>query len=211
MSGRVKMQRGFTLVELLVSMLLALILLASFVAMMTDTLHDAAMSANQGKLIEETGAINQFLYTELRRAGYASAGDMTIAPYNTVYLVASGGSNYCVRFGYDSNRNGEKYFGFRLNGTTLQWFASSGSTGWTCNSTNSSWQALHDSNVVQVSSFSVNFYPTSAVLPTSGVALSYTLTTLLPNLPSTETSSTLTETHYVYPRNIPTVDNTAAN
>lgn len=192
------------MVELLVALLLALILMASFVSMMVDTLHNASQSAGQAKLIEETGAINQFLYTELRRAGYAASGNVASAPYNQVLVVGSAGNYSCVRFGYDSNRSGEKYFGFRVSNQVLQWFASSSSTGWTCDSTSTAWQAMHDASAIQVTSFSLNVYPSSSTLPASGVGFSYAVQTLLPTV-GTEPSSVLSETHYVYPRNAPTV------
>jgi len=196
MPGRMS---GFSLIELLVSMLIGLIVLASVVGIMADNLRHAVETERQGQLIEESTALSQFIYTELRRAGYSAAGQTSTPPYNQVILASAVGSDYgCLRFGYDSKRNDEKYFGFRLRNTALEWFASSQSTGWSCDSTDAQWQALHDVSAVALSALTF-----SNPAPTSG-AIKVSFSAQLPNNTS-QPVSTLQENHYVYPRNTPSI------
>lgn len=157
-------QRGFSLVEILISMTLGLFLLLGLTTFMANTLVSDTKTMLMSRLNQEARSAMLLMVREIRRAGYwgtptfalgpltgAGAGSIFINPFAPV--TTSGG---CILFRYDRNHNAlpeaSEFFGFlRTNAGVVQMYAGTGAT--TC-AGGAGWAALTDgrnSNVTALS------------------------------------------------------------
>ncbi|MEO7773365.1 MAG: prepilin-type N-terminal cleavage/methylation domain-containing protein [Steroidobacteraceae bacterium] len=100
---------GFSLVELMVAMVIALIVVSAVVALVLSVLRTNAAAATSVKLTQDGRAIGDIVGRELRRARFAgnylqfvgTSGAIANA-FGVVDLTTAG----CVKFSYDANANG---------------------------------------------------------------------------------------------------------
>lgn len=182
---------GFTLIELMISMAVSLLVIIGVSDILLNALTTQLRLRQTEALLQETTRVSTFIYTELRRAGYMGTTPSfpATAPQRAIFLFPSTSNATCVRFAYDSNRGEEKFFGFRRQGEVLQWYA--GANAEPCTSDSTGWLPFTSPLLVRVTSFNVRKFDNG---------LNFTLTTELP-----QRGGSLTETHYVMPRNQPTI------
>lgn len=138
--------KGFTLVELMISMTLGLTLVAGVFSVYTGTISSSSHFVSYAKLDQELRAIMDLITREVRRAGYdaSNAGSTTNFGINE-------SSSGCLRYSYDmgsppdGSLQTSEQFGFKLTNKIVKF----GTSATSC--TNGTWNDVSDSNLVEIS------------------------------------------------------------
>lgn len=162
-------QRGFSLVEILISMTLGLFLLLGLTTFMANTLVSDTKTMLMSRLNQEARSAMLLMVREIRRAGYwgtptfalgpltgAGAGSLFINPFAAITPITPGVPGSCILFRYDKNHNAlpeaSEFFGFlRTNAGVVQMYAGTGAT--TC-AGGVGWAALTDARNSNVTALS---------------------------------------------------------
>jgi len=145
-------QRGFGLIDLMISVSIGSVLMAGVTTLYVDSLKNSSVNITSIRVEQDLQAIVQLISSEMRRAGYdgdsASGGDTDFG----IEEMAS----TCIRYSYDSGDtpdgavSANEKFGFRLNNNAVQ-FGSSVS-----NCTSGNWENINNPDLVKVSSLNLN-------------------------------------------------------
>lgn len=159
-------QSGLSIVELMVGAAVALIVVIGSFAFYMSTLRSGFASQRQLRLTQETRAVMDILMQDARRIGYwANAAGGGANPF-TVRTAGSGTDLFlqgnCLLYTYDAtfltgntagSVDSRDYFGFRLNGTTMQMLPDNpGYTDTSGSCANLAWQNLTDNTDVSITS-----------------------------------------------------------
>lgn len=98
---RAERQRGFTLVELLVSMLLTFIVMGAIYSVFRVQTHTVKAQENRMEAQEYARAVLDLMVREIRNAGYFPVGACTTSPANTSGIVSADAQTF--QFVYDAN------------------------------------------------------------------------------------------------------------
>ncbi|WP_181880972.1 prepilin-type N-terminal cleavage/methylation domain-containing protein [Crenobacter cavernae] len=152
-------QRGFTLIELMVGVLISLIVTLALAKMLVSFLDDHRATEAQLRLSKSLAALNQLAVGELRRTGYAApecrtysasgvnagldypnvaSGTLASAALETVRIE---NGVHCVRFAYapppasagSTQCERGPYFGLQSSQGQMWVFDASSSANWRCN------------------------------------------------------------------------------
>jgi prepilin-type N-terminal cleavage/methylation domain-containing protein len=167
--AQAKRQRGFTLAELTVAMAVGLVVLAGATSALVASNNNNLDNLRLIRLNQELRSLAGLMAADIRRAGYnggaialVGAGATTPSPFETVTIGSVSTAGDCILYSYDDSSggaastnsdgllNGNEYYGFRLNGNTVQRL--SASSAGTC--TSGTWQALSDPNDTVVTALS---------------------------------------------------------
>ena len=179
-------QRGFTLIELMVALVIGLLLMLGLTTFLINNIRSNSDTLKAIRLNQEMRATMMLMSRELRRSGYWSSTASATNPFQTMTTSTSG----CVLYSYDRNATAsttvpsDVQYGFLLASGAV-YMRSSGSS-YTCTpGANNVWEAVTDDHVTNISSLS--FVPSSA----SGT-IAITLVGELKN--ASEVKQTLVET-----------------
>lgn len=166
---RPRSQRGATLVELLVGLVIALVIMTgAFSAYMAVT-TSARANVIADRLHIDTQTILDIMVNELRRAGY-SYDAATTPLFTNIYVQNSPYS--CILYSYDANDNGtldqQEYYGFRQRGNNIE-TRTSGSASGDCN--NGTWMTLNDPSTMTIPTGGLRFTITPQSQTISGVTV----------------------------------------
>lgn len=168
-----KMQRGFTLVELLIGLLISLVVISGALALLLKVFEGQKNNIGLVRLNEEIRFLSEMMIKDIRRAGFVSiyADDEFEHLYsNPFFSVASGGSTdiqifdsadytsavsvgspgACLLFSYNADNDqavvvdDNERMGYRLNGGVLQ-IRTEGTSNESCN--NGTWYDLSSPRV----------------------------------------------------------------
>lgn len=164
----IQRNRGFTLIELMVSLVLGLVVIGGVMGVFVSTYQANSQNIKAIRLNEEMRAVVSLMSRDIRRAGektidWTSTGPAwyaTANPFSTenAWVVsnmntASAGS--CIRLAYSISSTGTddtNRFGYRLNPTTGQVQAYNHNNQWNCDG--SGWQSVTDPNIAWIQSLS---------------------------------------------------------
>ena len=140
-------QKGFTLVELMIAILLGLIVVGATITIYIATLRGSTDTVRSARLNYDLDAAMTLMINDIRRAGYwggaVIGSDARNNPANLAANMLQIPNASCVLYSYDTNGNGQisddERYGFRLNNGILQ-MRLSGTTTADCN--NGEWQSL---------------------------------------------------------------------
>jgi len=165
--------KGFTLIEIMISLLLGLIVIGGAISIYISTIRSSTDITNSARLNYDLDSVMQLMVNDIRRSGYwgdAVAGsnamnnnftqattDIQIrniaAPTTAVNL------GNCILYTYDANGDGivddgtanpSEYYGFRLNGVELEMRVSgTAATALSCGE-NVEWRNIVDENTIKV-------------------------------------------------------------
>lgn len=166
--------RGFTLIELMVSLLLGLIVLGGVMGVFVSTYQANSQNIKAIRLNEEMRAIVGLMSRDVRRAGIRGfTWNVTSVNWYSTYQFGTTGTNWvisryngaapansCALFSYDSDGDdvvdNEDQFGYRLNpingAVEAYRFVSAGQ--WKCDGTGTNWTAITDPKLLWVQSLS---------------------------------------------------------
>ena len=158
-------QRGLSLVELMVAMVIGMIVIGASLSVFIGILGANSTQMKISRLNHELRTAMTAVTRDLRRAGY---NNWTVAQLSTGDFTASGqlvptmtvGTVGSVEVSYDIDSNGgtERY-GFQLVGNVLQAYV--GAPGWT---------NVTDPNVIQITSFAITNRSPAPISPTGAVS-----------------------------------------
>jgi len=175
-------QKGITLIELMVGMVLGLLVTGIAIQMYISTLGITKQTTETVRLNQELRAIADLIVTDSRRAGYwSSAAAGATNPYSVLVSDGAGGGTHlnvfdfgsgtdnCLIMAYENSSASptEAIYGYRVSGAVIQMLTvtsyASGSYA-DCGTPSSysatgSWDDLSDARVVQVESLVFSLDP----------------------------------------------------
>jgi len=175
-----KRQSGYTLIEIMIAMVLAIGSLAAVSSLVGYGIGVNGNLINSARLNEELGNVYSLVLSDLRRTGYSGSTVAMVtdpeanpSPFNSSISVSEfpgEAANSCIVFAYDSNDNGvldnaapDENFGYRLRDGTVEIRRN----GAACIDTG--WEDLTDSDVIDVTalSFTINQVVDNGITTTS--------------------------------------------
>ena len=158
MNAPTRSQRGLTMVELLIGMVIGLFIVAAATSLLTGSLRENRRLMIESRLMQDLRTAANVVSRDLRRAGYwgaASAGVWTsgvpaLLPNPNTALAPDTAASDAVsfRFSRDTAENNavdpNEQFGFRLRNGAIELQLGAGN-----------WQALTDSGTLAITAFSV--------------------------------------------------------
>lgn len=151
-------QRGYTLIELMIGMLVGFIVLSAVIYAFIATLKSSKDVVNSTRLNMEMSVITSMVTGELRRTGYWPASGAGSSPYGAspdLEFYPSEISANCVLYSYYNDASlpgGRVDRGFALVGNEILFGSASLGAG-SCDT--SGWEAINASQLVSVGLFSV--------------------------------------------------------
>ena len=170
-SQGLKKQRGFGLIEMLVSMALSLLAVSVMVILMASTLGTGSATIQMSRLSQELRASMQLMSRDLRRANFHSSfyncyanvdcrDDLGISAYvDTIHINEAGN---CFWYWLDRDGNGDlsndAVGGFRystIGGIGVIQMRTTGNPAAKCDD-DDGWELITDPNTVEITSFVVS-------------------------------------------------------
>lgn len=164
-------QCGLGLLEMLISMALSLLAVATMVVLMANTLGTGSESIQMSRLSHELRASLQLMSRDLRRANYHSGflncfanancrSDLNITAYvNTIQVNAAGNCFwYWLDRDSDADLSNDAVGGFRLGtigGVGVIQMRISGNAAANCDD-ETDWEAITDPNIVDITNFNIS-------------------------------------------------------
>ena len=167
--------RGFTLIELMLTLVLGLVVLGGVMGVFISTYRANSQNIKAIRLNEEMRAVMSLVSRDIRRAGarelawqpslLGSANPFSTATAWKVSNMTGAAANSCVRLAYsvtndDGTAAGNRY-GYRLNAAGNGVIETYNHTAgqWSCNGTG--WQSVSDPNIAWIQSlvFTVSTEP----------------------------------------------------
>lgn len=157
-------RKGFTLIEMLISLGVSALLLAALVGIFASNLSHYNKMINADRLNQQLQAALALMVNDIRRAGYSSNAylDVGTGQNNNAFMssavdIQTPASN-CILFSYDYNSDGslpavsnaydDERYGFRLNGQVLQ--TRPYGSPFNCNANANSWENVTDPQIVNI-------------------------------------------------------------
>lgn len=152
-------QRGFTLIELMIAMVIGLIILTAVISMFVSMVKADNDYLKSIRLNQELRAAMSLITRDIRRAGTnqsAAVNSATTPPTNpfsvaggtrlTITADQQGDLISCLTYSYDANDGSNELFGYRLDSTNGTVETRAGGTA--CNA--NGWQTITDANLVNI-------------------------------------------------------------
>ena len=177
-----KSQRGFGLIEMLVSMALSLLAVSVMVILMASTLGTGTATIQMSRLSQELRASMQLMSRDLRRANFHSSfyscyanvncrSDLSIATYvDTIHINETGN---CFWYWLDRDGDGDlsndAVGGFRystISGIGVIQMRTTGNSAANCDG-DDGWELITDPNTVEITDFLVSRSSYSEILSAS--------------------------------------------
>ena len=151
-------QRGLSLIELMIALVLGLFIVGSASTLLVSYLSEHRAALIDSRLMQDLRASTDLVTRDLRRAGYWGTPGAALwypgtpgviaNPYAAVAPATAASDAVSFRFSRDSTENSlvdsNEQFGFRLHKGVIEMLLGSGN-----------WQAMTDSGTMVVQSFSV--------------------------------------------------------
>lgn len=141
-------QKGFTLIELMIGITLALVLFTGAGGVFMTTLVSNTTLAKQQRFEQTTQALMSLMSGEIRKAGYAKPGvTLTNQANGNTYFA----STSCVLLSHSTTTDNERFYGFKVINDILYMYSGTvNPTGTACTNSVTDWTALTDSTVMKV-------------------------------------------------------------
>jgi len=161
-------QKGFTLIEIMISLMLGLIVIGGAISIYISTIKGSSDTVKSARLNYDLEAAMQFMVNDIRRAGYWSGAvtgsDSALNPFTqgganiTISNITGGVGDNCILYSYDGEtENGtpdtNEYYGFKLENSTIKsryLVANTTATELPCNK--GSWEDILDSGTIEITS-----------------------------------------------------------
>ena len=161
---------GFTLIELMVSLVLGLVVVGGVMGVFVSTYQANSQNIKSVRLNEEMRAVMSMITRDVRRAGgrnfdwsatvnwYVSANPLAT---NVSWAVSDTAiaTDACMRLAYAVSATETNYVGYRLvnngdNKGVVQLHYPTTTSNWSCTDTSNKWQAITDPEVAWIQSLS---------------------------------------------------------
>lgn len=180
--------RGFGLIELLISIVIGIIVVTGITSLVVATLRANTENLGMTRLTQELRGAAQLISGELKRSAYDQdalgdfgAGNQDSNGFVNVVFEDSGGTVLdpvnnaiteanpatCVVYGYDENMNGEldagEYRAFRLNDGAIEMWEGDAAVA-SCPG-GDGWEALTDRAATEITDFAITTTPDGEAFP----------------------------------------------
>lgn len=166
-----KKQRGLTLVEILIALVLGLFVIAATLTIYINTLRSSSDSLNSTRLNHDLTMSISLMSNDIKRAGYWGAAKVDSNGFDNLFNVEAVApaistnlqvrnlaapttaaiTGDCILYSYDADMDGvvdaNEFYGFRLEDDSIK-MRLNGTTTNDCS--DGSWQTMSDENVVEV-------------------------------------------------------------
>jgi len=160
-------QIGFTLLELLIAIVLALIILSGVISVFVNTVVGSKTTLELTRMEQDLNSAILVMSEDLRRATYwgtpgYDAADLTINPYYNIFVssTASPSGDPCIRYTYnlndDSTIQDDEMFGFRLSSGAIWMYDYQGTSAVWNSCTSGDWEELTDLSYMTVNKFDIS-------------------------------------------------------
>jgi prepilin-type N-terminal cleavage/methylation domain-containing protein len=168
MFSSTKSQAGLTLIEMMIALLIGLIITAGVLTIFVSNIKSSTENTKMIRMNQQLRSTMSFITDELKRAGYS--GDSTNTTFTKQLNFYSDSDQACLRYAYDVNGNGvmdtkpktdpdtgsvsevdSEIYAFQFKDGAIRW----GENITSENCDGGVWQDITDSNIVQITSFTV--------------------------------------------------------
>ncbi|MGD7036888.1 hypothetical protein [Methylotuvimicrobium buryatense] len=153
---------GFTLMELMISLLLGLIIIGTIITVYIATIRGSSDVIGSARLNHDMESAMMLMTNDIRRTGYwggavdgsDSRNNPFTSPTTDIAVIDFNGTGDCILYSYDANGSGHfdnngdgtvddtnEFYGFRLNNNTIE-MRLTGVNTTDCSNTNANWQAM---------------------------------------------------------------------
>lgn len=165
-------RKGYSLIELMVTLTLSLLLLTGLLSYLTKAIKTSADTYQNSKISQELNAVMELMVRDIRRAGYSGTALNAATPaeaeanaftQSAIPGANDGGinleTNGCILYSYDmpGTENGLKdsgeRLGFKLDGGII--YTASGPSGASCSA--AGWQPITDPDVTEITELSFDY------------------------------------------------------
>ncbi|TRX02944.1 prepilin-type N-terminal cleavage/methylation domain-containing protein [Candidatus Methylobacter oryzae] len=171
-----KKQNGFTLIEIMISLLLGLIVLGSTISIYVNTVGSSSDTIKSARLNYDLESLMTLMINDIKRSGYWGGAIIGSDGRTNPFTTAATNINIpvttsCILYSYDANSDGRltptdltddvdanEYYGFKLVNNTL----SMRKTGTTTNSADCSdgeWEEFVDGSQLTITALTFSFVP----------------------------------------------------
>lgn len=181
-----KKQQGLTLIELMIAVALGIFMIAATLALYVNTVKSSSDTLKSVRLNHDLEMTLNLIGSDIKRAGYWAGAKVNVNLYNNpfmfdalfdnslttnnrtnIQIATLSNTNDCILYTYDSDTTGansgtiqaNEYFGFRrnvVNNVGVIEMRTSGTTTASCS--DGTWQAITDSNVINVTALRFSFF-----------------------------------------------------
>lgn len=132
-------EAGFSLVELMVGLTIGLVILVGVTNLFSSSLYSNLNGAREQQFEHSLRVLVYDITSEIRRAGAARTGATLTQQSNGKYYDSSTTAG-CILFSHSTPSFAEQFYGYRLNGNVIEYYASTSphtngsctlTTGWT--------------------------------------------------------------------------------
>ncbi|MBE0434860.1 MAG: prepilin-type N-terminal cleavage/methylation domain-containing protein [Methylomicrobium sp.] len=186
-----KKQTGFTLPELMISLLLGLIVVGTTITIYISTIRGSTDTIRSARLNHDMDSLMTLMVNDIKRAGYWGGAingvDARTNPFtsdaNNIQII----DDDCIVYSYDANDDGNvnnnEMFGFRLNNDGSVSMRLSGTTLASCADADGTWQRMTVSEggeQVNITGLEFSFTPIAGTpsLPATSRCLNVTTDTI---------------------------------
>lgn len=163
--------RGFTLMELIVGVGIALLVLTGLIMAFTSNTKTSSETLQRVRQSQDLRGAMGMMVRDLRRAGYwaqAPSGSGAGAAYSNPFATIDAATAGCISFRYDRDSDGSasasENFGFRLNGGAVETMTAGDASN--CTAAGNTWEAITDAKVNPVTelAFTLNEEETASIV-----------------------------------------------
>ncbi len=178
-----KKQTGFTLIELMISLLLGLIVIGATINVYIAAVNGSSSIIKSARLNHDLDGIMVLMVNDVKRAGYWGGATVEADSRKNPFTAAATNIQIpaatCLLYSYDANSDGvvdaNEYYGFRLVNNGIQ-MRKTGSTTVDC--TDGTWEGFIDEGQLTISTLQFSFVPVTGVLPATSRCLNVTTDTV---------------------------------
>jgi len=211
-------QLGFTLIEILISLVLGLIVVGGTLSIYISSIRSSIDISNSAQLNYDLDSTMQLMVNDIKRAGHWGGAIANSDATNNIFMSTTLNMNIqlrnfaapttavdpanCILYTYDADGDGNvdgnndgdlddvgddknEFYGFRLNGNTVQMRLAGESTNDCDDEDNDTWSAITDNTKINITRLTFSLSATTAVagppsipaLPTSTQCLNVTTNT----------------------------------
>jgi len=156
---KLSVERGYTLIELMIGIVVGLIVLSAVIYVFIMTLKSSTNVLNSYRLNQEVASLTDVITGELRRSGYWPLSGASDSPFGSELdfnILSPGGTDTCVLYSFYNDAlasAAQTTSGFYHSTASAAIYFGSGASTATCST--AGWQPLSDTSFLNVTSFDV--------------------------------------------------------
>lgn len=178
-----KKQFGFTLIEIMISLLLGLIVLGATISVYVTTVGSSTDIIKTTRLNHDLDSIMTLMINDIKRAGYWGGATMMVDSRTNLFTSTTGTTtdlqipdntgNSCILYSYDADGDGvvtypsansNELYGFKLEDNTIK-MRKTGTNTTDCS--NGTWEEFIDGDLLTITNLQFSFTPMTGLTATS--------------------------------------------